>query len=213
MYIKNNNKKYICSLSDKSDFVTQVTFILNIKPNFTEDLISLYSSENIKEKIDKELRTISRSNFQYELLEEKNNKFYYTLTNIAPKTEEEVAEEASQLLVQEKNKKINILKRRFNDLIVHGIEFNNEHFSFEEHDQQNITSICSYLNIKPEITEYPYHANGKEFKTYPKDFFFQLQARMLEHITKYQSKYQDLKHQINNIQTLDELMKFNMEGR
>ena len=72
MYIKNNEQTYTCGLCDKKDFVTQISFMLNEKPELDGDLIELYSSEGYEGLQDSLIRTINPKHNNREIIEENN---------------------------------------------------------------------------------------------------------------------------------------------
>ena len=205
MYIKNNDKKYICNFCGKKDFATEVSFVLNIKPELNGDIIDIYTSETIAGKPSSLLKTINRNDYLREELVEQNGVYVLTLSNNPAPTKKELEEKQVISLQNEKTKKLNNLTKNIQNKITNGIDFQEKHFSFEEHDQQNLTAICQYLTAHPEVEGYLYHADGENFEEYTKEFLFELHQLMIEHITAYQTLYHQIKEQISNCNSVEEV--------
>ena len=123
MYIKNNEQTYICGLCDKRDFVTQISFMLNEKPELNGDLIELYSSEGYEGLQDSLIRTINRKHYNREIIEEKNGKFYLTLTNIPEPTEKEVETQKHQQFKRHQDRRLENLNLLTQSNIKKGIDY------------------------------------------------------------------------------------------
>lgn len=209
MYIKINEQTYNCSLSDKKNLATQVSFILDKKPELNDDIIKVYSSENVVGIEDKLLLTIDRKNYDREIITEfDSGKCSLLLSNIP---EKDLIQEEKKKFFETKTRLMKRLTNYTSKSITEGIEYEGERFSFETHDQQNLLAICQFLSDNVDIAGYLYHANGKEFKEFPRDVLFSLRELMLQHITAYQQNYNVKKQLIINASSIEELETISIE--
>ena len=214
MYIKNNEQTYICGLCDKRDFVTQISFMLNEKPELIGDLIELYSSEGYDGLQDSLIRTINRKHYDREIVEEKNGKFYLTLTNIPEPTEKEIETKKHQQFKRHKDRKLENLNLLTQSNIQKGIDYRiddqTKHFKLEEQDQQNIIMICQYLMNNQDVAFYPYKADGEEMANYSRENLLGLHAAMVQHITENRNHFHETKQKIEKATSLEELDNINL---
>lgn len=209
MYIKINEQMYNCSLSDKKNLATQVSFILDKKPELTNDIIEIYSSENIAGIKDKLLMTIDRKNYDREVITEfDSGRCSLLLSNIP---EKDLIQEEKKKFFETKTHLIEKLTNYTSNSITEGIEYEGERFSFETHDQRNLTAICQFLSDNTDIESYLYHADGKEFREFSREDLFALRELMLQHITTYQQNYNIKKQLIMEASNLEELEIISIE--
>lgn len=150
-----------------------------------EDYLILYS------KTDKmKLKTIypnTYDNFTFEPLEENLYKISFTQSEeIKP-----VVNEVNQL--EELSKE---LQEKLKMGIMMPTQYGIQRFSFEEHDQQNLTSAYIYLTTHPEVEEYWYHANGEEMQLFPKETLLELHRIMIEFVNEQLVEYHKKKAEL-----------------
>lgn len=214
MYIKNNERIYTCGLCDKKNFVTQISFMLNEKPEFDGDLIELYSSEGFDGLQDRLIKVINRKQYNKEIVEEKNGKFYLTLTNVPEPTEKEIETKKHQQFKRHQDRQLENLNSLTQSNIKNGIKYKigkqSKHFTFDDQDQQNIIMICQYLMNNPDVTSYSYKAENEEIEEYNRDDLLGLHTAMVEHITENRNHYHKIKQKIKKATSLEELNNINL---
>lgn len=203
MYIKNGSKKYECTDFSGKSTDDAVIFYTTVEPKLKEDKIELYANGDTAES-DFLMRTVKRSDYQFESVEAFGGEFIIKLSDVEDKGPD---------LNEVKKSKIEDLSRQTQEKITSGVDVDTEdgieHFSMESHDQQNITSICQYLSEHTEIDSYLYHADGKEFKPYPRSVLFSIRDNMLQSITKHTEEYNNLRSQVYAATSIDDVNNIN----
>lgn len=88
-----------------------------------------------------------------------------------------------------------------NKAIEAGVDYNDEHFSFDSNDQQNITSMLS-LAIKTGL-EQPYHADGKSCKMYTAAEVIGLYIAQESNLVANQTYHNQLKLYVETLTDVD----------
>lgn len=203
MYIKNNDKTYNCTSYNGINPVVSVYFHLDKYPELEGDEIQLFTSESDPNRKDVLLRTVHRSDYKREVITTVNdNLFTLLLTNSPEENPEDDVNNAKENKIRELSEET---ERRINEGIEFDIEGELKHFSFEAHDQQNISMICQYLSEHEEVEGYLYHADGEEFKVYSKEALFSLRDAMLQYIVECNEKYNRLRTEVNECTTVEEV--------
>ena len=196
MYIKNGDKKFVCTDFSGSSSDESMLFYLSSEPQLSEDEIELCADNDFC------MKTVKRSDYKNENVSEFGEQYLLILSN------EDTIEEKEDIN-DVKTNKIAELSAETQRNIVKGFDLNVEgelkHFSLEAHDQQNIIAICQYLSEHDEIEGYLYHADGESFQTYSRDVMFEIRDTMLQTITECTEKYNIAKQKVNEAETLDDI--------
>ena len=195
MYIKNGKNKINCT-----DFVSNnpnsVLFYLSTEPKLTETntTIELYDDSDFM------MASINRNDYKNEKISKFSEEYILTLTN-----EDEVVVSLEDI----KASKIKELSEQANIIITNGFDLDingeSKHFSLEVHDQQNITSICQYLLSHEELSEYMYHADNEDMKSYSRENIFAIRDKMIETITGAIEDYHKKRNIVNSLETVEEV--------
>ena len=149
---------------------------------------------------------MKRSDYKNENVSEFGEQYLLILSN-------EDAIEEKEDINEVKTDKIAELSAETQRNIVKGFDLDVEgelkHFSLEAHDQQNIIAICQYLSEHDEIEGYLYHADGESFQTYSRDVMFEIRDAMLQTVTEYTEKYNNLREKVYEAKTIDEVKNIN----
>ena len=196
MYIKNGNAKYGCSDFSGKASDEAVLFYLSSEPKFSEDEIGLYAENGFL------LRTVKRSDYKYETISEFGSEFILTLSNF---------KETEIDINNVKSEKIKNLSAETQRRIEKGFDMNISnsqlHFSCEAHDQRNIMAMCQYLTENADISSYLYHADGEKCEAFSRADIFKIRDAMLQHISELTEKYSELKSEVYEAKTVDEVDK------
>lgn len=105
-----------------------------------------------------------------------------------------------------KDKKISVLSKLCNQIIIKGIDFNNEHYSLNECDQINLSKLESLAKDGEKVL---YHANGKKCRIYEPEEFLQLTSLAFVFINYNTTYFNLLKSEIENMSSLEEVLSVN----
>lgn len=216
MYLQSNidDKKYeIIDLISYND--TSLVTKLNDNPSpmiSSNDqmrlTIALYSDDN------KLLRNFYCKNYSHiEAIEcEDLSGFIFALTN---KVSENETNETTQQAIETIRAEVlttltNELAEKINDGVFLPTSIGLKQFSFEEHDQRNISNIFTYLQNNTELQEYYYHANGELSMLYSRQDLEILYTTMLEHIANWTEKFRQIRNFIENCDDIETLMSINL---
>lgn len=83
-----------------------------------------------------------------------------------------------------------------------------ETFSLEQHDQNNISSLCLTAMQNPAITYLPYHSNGNECRMFPSKVIISLYLQMQLKITQETTKCNLLRVQLDSETDRDTIMSY-----
>ena len=141
------------------------------------------------------LKTIYFNDYQNFLLELITDNIYKLSLTQEEKKEEET------ITITSKEVQIEQLKSELKEQLKMGIMFPTpygiQRFSFEEHDQQNLSNAYIYLTTHPEVEEYYYHANGETMQLFPRETLLELNKIMIEFVNEKLIEYHIKKQKIN----------------
>lgn len=122
--------------------------------------------------------------------------------------EEEMTDE--ELLLAAKKRKITEMSAQSQFAIKNGIDYNEEHYSLNTHDQINLMSLSSLAQNGSKV---PYHPDGGVCRIYEPDEFLGLVEAGVQWITYHTTYFNVLKHQILDLTTIDEVeeIEYGME--
>lgn len=124
-----------------------------------------------------------------ELRDDINN---LTETNISESTE----------LVQCRSRKITEMCAICQTTITNGIDYNGAHYRLNTTDQINLTSLYTLAQTGKSV---PYHADGDICRMFTPEEFIPLVQNSIQWITYHTTYYNLLKHQIANMDTIEEV--------
>lgn len=117
--------------------------------------------------------------------------------------EEEKILLSNQQLQKAKEEKIRILSNICSELVVKGIEYNGENFSYQIEDQNNL-----YNSVQLSLTtglDMPYHADGGNCRLFTKDELVAIYAAQETNLTHNITYNNQLKQYINTLNTIEEV--------
>ena len=195
--IYNNNKFDVQTLHSYNS----ISFVADIICNETDIFPESFTEEDIIELFSKEdnmkLKTIIPFNFDnYSLTLIKDNLYSFKLFNNIEEENEEI-EETNSINVELQLQKLNEdFKEKLKMGIMFPTDYGIQRFSFEEHDQQNLTNAYNYLVTNPEVEEYWYHANGEQMQKFSKEIILELYRIMIDFINEKLIEYHLKKQEI-----------------
>ena len=110
--------------------------------------------------------------------------------------------EDSTLLNIEKNKKITEMCSASQFTITNGVDYNNKHFSLNTYDQINLTTLGSLAQQGQNV---PYHADGELCTIFTAEEMLGLITVSTNWIVYHTTYFNLLKHQINDMTTIEEV--------
>lgn len=109
-----------------------------------------------------------------------------------------------------KNLKIMEMSAQSQYMIKNGIDYNEEHYSLNTHDQINLTTLHALAQAGQSV---PYHADGKVCRIYSPEEMIGLVQASIQWIIYHTTYFNLLKHQILEMETGEEVevVKYGME--
>ena len=104
--------------------------------------------------------------------------------------------------------KISRMSQVCNALIEHGIDFGGSHYSLTTTDQINLIKLESMAKLSPETTIL-YHADGEDCRVYSNEEITSIAELAMAWITYNTTYFNQLKSQINETNSIDEIISIN----